>query len=213
MPILPRVERPDVLVDQLGGGAEHDRVHGADVHHVAHRRGGAAVAGDRLADHRVGDVVLAQAAVLLRHREPQEPVLAEELQVAAREHAARRRSAWRSRGAPSRRARSGWRGAPSAGRCRPSPGPSRTRVPRRARNPTSCRSSLLLACSPERVGAHARPGSRNRTTRARNGRGAARPPLSSIDGRRSGSSSARPPPGAAASAPRSASSGRPGPGT
>ena len=69
-----------------GVGAEHDRVHGADVHHVAHRGGGAAVSGDRLADHRVGDVVLAQAAVLLGHREAQEPVLAEELEVAAREH-------------------------------------------------------------------------------------------------------------------------------
>ncbi len=83
---LAGVERPDVLVDQLGGGAEHDRVHRTDVHHVAHRGGGATVAGNRLAHHRVGDVILTQTAVLLRHREPKEPVLAEELQVAAGEH-------------------------------------------------------------------------------------------------------------------------------
>ncbi len=74
---LSRVQRPDVAVDQLGRGAEHDRVHRADVHHVTHRGRGAAVARDRLARHRVGDVVLAEAAVLLRHGEAEEAVLAE----------------------------------------------------------------------------------------------------------------------------------------
>ncbi len=84
-PDLPRVERPDIALDQLVGGAEHDRVHGPDVHHVTHRRGCAPVARDRLAGHRVGDMVLAEAAVLLRHGEREEAVLAEQLEVAARE--------------------------------------------------------------------------------------------------------------------------------
>jgi hypothetical protein len=57
----------------------------ADVHHVAHRRRGTAVARDRLARHRVGDVVLAEAAVLLGDGEAEEAVLAEQLEVAARE--------------------------------------------------------------------------------------------------------------------------------
>ena len=56
-----RVERPDVLVDQLGRRAEHDRLHRADVHDVTHRRRGAAVPRDRLAHHRERDVVLAEA--------------------------------------------------------------------------------------------------------------------------------------------------------
>ena len=85
MPILPEFERPDVLVDQLRRGAEHDRVHRADVHHVTHGGRGAAVARDRLARHRVGDVVLAEAAVLLGHGEAEEAVLAEQLEVPARE--------------------------------------------------------------------------------------------------------------------------------
>ena len=81
---LPRVERPDVLVDQLVGGAEHDRVDRADVHDVTHGRRRAAVARDRLARHRVRDVVLAEAAVLLGDGEREEAVLAEQLEVASR---------------------------------------------------------------------------------------------------------------------------------
>ena len=84
-PDLPASERPDVLVDQLWRGAEHDRVHRADVHHVAHRRRGAPVARDRLAGHRVGDVVLAEPAVLLGDGQSEKTVLAEELEIAARE--------------------------------------------------------------------------------------------------------------------------------
>ena len=82
---LAAVERPDVLVDQRLGRAQHDRLHRADVHHVAHGRRRAAVARDRLARHRVGDVVLPEPAVLLRHGEREEAVLAEQLEVAARE--------------------------------------------------------------------------------------------------------------------------------
>ena len=78
------VERADVLVDQLRRRAQHDRLHGAHVHHVTHRRRGAAVARDRLARHRERDVVLAEAAVLLRHGQREEAVLAEQLEVAAR---------------------------------------------------------------------------------------------------------------------------------
>ena len=84
-PDLAAVERADVLVDQLRRRAQHDRVDRADVHHVAHGRRRAAVARDRLARHRVGDVVLAEAAVLLGHGEREEAVLAEQLEVAARE--------------------------------------------------------------------------------------------------------------------------------
>ena len=65
--------------------AQHDRVHRADVHDVTHRRRRAAVARDGLAGHREGDVVLAEAAVLLGDGEREEAVLAEELEVAARE--------------------------------------------------------------------------------------------------------------------------------
>ena len=79
-------QRPDVLVDQLRRGAQHDRVHRAHVHHVAHGGRRAAVTGDRLAHHRVGDVVLAQAAVLLGDGERQEPVLSQDLQVLPGEH-------------------------------------------------------------------------------------------------------------------------------
>ena len=80
-----RVERPDVLVDQLGRRAEHDRLHRADVHDVTHRRRRAAVPRDRLARHRERDVVLTEAAVLLGHGQPQEAVLSEQLEVAPRE--------------------------------------------------------------------------------------------------------------------------------
>ena len=83
-PELAAVERADVLLDQLGRGAEHERLHRRHVHHVAHRRRRAAVARDRLADHRERDVVLAQPAVLLRHGEREEAVLAHQLEVAAR---------------------------------------------------------------------------------------------------------------------------------
>ena len=82
---LALAERADVLVDELGSGAEHDRVHRSDVHHVTHRGRRAAVARDRLAHHRVRDVILAEAAVLLGHRQREEAVLAEELEIAARE--------------------------------------------------------------------------------------------------------------------------------
>ncbi len=84
-PDLPAVQGSDVLVDQRVGGAQHDRVHRPDVHHVAHRRGRAAVARDRLAGHRVGDVVLAEAAVLGGHGQGEEAVFAEQLEVAAGE--------------------------------------------------------------------------------------------------------------------------------
>jgi hypothetical protein len=84
-PDLPARQGPDVAVDQLAGRAEHDRVDRPDVHDVAHGGRRAPVARDRLARHRVGDVVLAEAAVLLGHRQRQEPVLAEQLEVAARE--------------------------------------------------------------------------------------------------------------------------------
>ena len=84
-PDLAAVERADVAVDQLVGGAEHDRVDRADVHHVTHRRRGAPVAGDRLAGHRVRDVVLAEPAVLLGDGQREEAVLAEQLEVAPRE--------------------------------------------------------------------------------------------------------------------------------
>ena len=82
---LAAVQRADVLVDQRIGRAEHDRVHRADVHDVTHRRRCAPVARDRLAHHRVRDVVLAEAAVLLGHRQREEAVLAEQLEVAPRE--------------------------------------------------------------------------------------------------------------------------------
>ena len=82
---LAAVQRLYVLLDQGVGGAEHDRVDRAHVHDVTHRGGGAAVARDRLARHRVGDVVLAEAAVLGRHRKREEAVLAEQLEVAPRE--------------------------------------------------------------------------------------------------------------------------------
>ena len=82
---LAAVERTDVLVDELRCLAEHDRVDRPHVHHVAHRRRGAAVARDRLAHHRVGDVVLAETAVFLRYRQCEETVLTEDLQVPARE--------------------------------------------------------------------------------------------------------------------------------
>ena len=68
-PDLAAVQRADVLVDQRVCRAQHDRVDRADVHHVAHRRRRASVAGDRLAHHRVRDVVLAEAAVLLGNGE------------------------------------------------------------------------------------------------------------------------------------------------
>ena len=84
-PDLALVQRPDVLVDQLGRGAQHERRDRAGVHDVAHRRRGAAVAGQRLAGHAEGDVVLAQPAVLLGHDERQEAVLGEDLEVAPRE--------------------------------------------------------------------------------------------------------------------------------
>ncbi len=83
-PELAAVERADVLLDQLRRRAQHERLHRRHVHHVTHRRRRAAVARDRLADHREGDVVLAQPAVLLRHREGEEAVLAHQLEVAAR---------------------------------------------------------------------------------------------------------------------------------
>ena len=82
---LAAVERADVAVDQLVGGAQHDRVDRAHVHHVAHRRRRTPVPRDRLAGHRVGDVVLAEAAVLGRDGQRQEAVLAEQLEVAAGE--------------------------------------------------------------------------------------------------------------------------------
>ena len=81
---LAVVERPDVLVDQLRRGPQHERGHGADVHDVTHRRGRAAVARQRLADHRERHVVLTEPAVLLGHRERQKAVLGEDLEVAAR---------------------------------------------------------------------------------------------------------------------------------
>src|SRR5258707_8584241 len=55
------------------------------MHDVTHRCRRAAVTGDRLAHHREGDVVLAEAAVFLRHCQRQESVLTEELQVPPRE--------------------------------------------------------------------------------------------------------------------------------
>ena len=81
---LAVVERPDVLVDQLRRGAQHDRGHRRHVHDVAHGRRRAAVAGERLADHREGHVVLAEAAVLLGHGQREEAVLGEDLEVAPR---------------------------------------------------------------------------------------------------------------------------------
>ncbi len=82
---LAAVQGLYVLLDQRLGGAQHDRVDRAHVHHVTHRGRGAAVAGDRLAGHREGDVVLAEAAVLGRDGEGEEAVLAEQLEVAPRE--------------------------------------------------------------------------------------------------------------------------------
>ena len=83
-PELAAVERPDVLLDQLGRRAQHQRLHRRHVHDVTHRGGRAPVPGDRLAHHRERHVVLAQPAVLLGHREREEPVLAHQLQVAPR---------------------------------------------------------------------------------------------------------------------------------
>ena len=84
-PDLARVQGSDVLVDQCRRGAQHDRIDGAHVHHVAHRRRGAAIACNRLAHHREGDMVLAQAAVFLRDGQGEEAVLAKQLEVPARE--------------------------------------------------------------------------------------------------------------------------------
>ena len=81
---LAAVERADVLLDQLGRRAQHQRLHRRHVHHVTHGGRGAAVARDRLADHRERDMVLAQAAVLLRHGQREEAVLAHQLEVAPR---------------------------------------------------------------------------------------------------------------------------------
>ena len=78
------VERADVLVHELVGRPQHDRRDRGHVHDVTHGGGGAAVAGERLADHREGHVVLAEAAVFLRHRQRQEAVLRQDLEVAAR---------------------------------------------------------------------------------------------------------------------------------
>src|SRR4051794_8371553 len=82
---LAAVERADVLLDQFGRRAQHQRLHRGHVHHVAHGGGRAAVARDGLADHAERDVVLTQAAVLLGHGEGEEAVLAHELEVAPRE--------------------------------------------------------------------------------------------------------------------------------
>ena len=72
------------LSTSAGGRPQHDRRDRADVHDVTHGGRRAAVARERLAHHREGHVVLAEAAVLLRHRQREEAVLGEDLEVAAR---------------------------------------------------------------------------------------------------------------------------------
>ena len=142
---LAAVEGPDVLLDQRVGRAQHDRVDRAHVHHVTHRGRGAAVARDRLARHREGDVVLAEAAVLGRGRSaPRKPCSPSSSRLRARELRARRRRSWRWRASPSRTARSAGRGARAGGRSAPTPGPTRNPVPRRARHPMSSRPSRTL---------------------------------------------------------------------
>ena len=83
-PDLAAVERADVAVDERVGGAQHDRLHGAHVHDVAHGRRRAAVARDRLAGHGERHVVLAEAAVLLGHGQAEEAVFTEQFEVAPR---------------------------------------------------------------------------------------------------------------------------------
>src|SRR5215475_2150288 len=82
---LAGIQRPDVLVHQRWRRPEHDRVYRAQVHDIAHGRGGAAVPGDRLAHHRIGDVVFTEAAVFLGDRQCQEAMLAEQFEISARE--------------------------------------------------------------------------------------------------------------------------------
>ena len=137
MPILPLLSGRMYLSISSRRRAQHERLHRADVHDVTHRGGRAAVARERLADHREGHVVLAQAAVLLGHREREEAVLAQQLEVAARVEqlvvGALRVGAHLLLAELDQRRRA----APSGARSGPSRGPSRSRAPRRARRPTS----------------------------------------------------------------------------
>jgi hypothetical protein len=64
---------------QQGGGD------GADVHGVAHGRGGTAVARDGFGHHGGRHVVLAQPAQILRHQETEQTLLCQGFEVLARE--------------------------------------------------------------------------------------------------------------------------------
>jgi hypothetical protein len=74
-----------VLLDGVLGGAQLQRLHGADVHHVAHRAGGVAEAGERLSNRGVHDVVLAEAAPFLGQHQAEEAVGGERLEALAGE--------------------------------------------------------------------------------------------------------------------------------
>jgi len=81
----PLTNLAQVLLDRVVGGPQLERLDRSDVHHVAHRAGRIAVAGDGLGGRGVHDVVLAEAAPLLRQHEPQEPVGAQSLEALAGE--------------------------------------------------------------------------------------------------------------------------------
>jgi hypothetical protein len=88
--VRERAEQPaanlaQILLDRVVGGPQLERLHRADVHHVAHRAGRIAVPGDGLGGRGVHHVILAEAAPLLRQHEPQEPVRAQSLEALAGE--------------------------------------------------------------------------------------------------------------------------------
>ena len=74
MPIRPSLTFFRYFSIRYVGGAQLQRLDRADVHDVAHRARGVAVAGDRLGDGGVHDVVLAEAAPLLGQHQAEEPV-------------------------------------------------------------------------------------------------------------------------------------------
>ena len=74
-----------IFLDHVLGGAQLERLHGTDMHHVTHRAGGVAVAGDRLGHVGVHDVVLPEAAPLLGQHQAEETVRPQRLEALARE--------------------------------------------------------------------------------------------------------------------------------